>query len=170
MKRISIAVALTILGAGPTTVAATPGWIAMCENPKGPAVEYGDMRSLGGDQILSPEDGFSEIADGFTNVFPVFIYDGPKSNNIQFIWGDTKPDDIDPRFFREEKTHSGLITFHSLERVVMVETFPSESWITSLYPKAGVATASRHRILDLGEIGYRITASTYAMKCRFIEH
>ena len=148
---------------------AAGGWIARCEEPNGPRVNYGWMLMPDGSVKQSPDDGAVVVDDGFSNVYPVFIYRGPGSRVVEYVWGHTRPDEVDPSVFETPDTKRAAIITQRPELVATAELFPpAERWLTSFYPKVGVVFATRHRTpAHFHEKSNVVSAATYVMACEF---
>ena len=145
------------------------GWVASCGQPSGGGFKYGQMKSLDGDWAQKPSEGFEQITESYSNVYPVFMYAGDGADHVQFVWGDTKPEDVGPRFFRREEARTAVVISASDKRVTTVERYPAAVWVTSHFPRLGIAYATRHKSLDLSDLGNVATATTFHTRCDYSE-
>jgi hypothetical protein len=132
--KIAAAVVVVVLFAT-SDASADGGWIARCEAPQGVGIKYGDMSSMDGSVMQSPDDGFEQFEDSFSNTRPVFMYPGSGADQLSFVWGSTKPDEVSPELFRKPKARHALIVSESEVRVTTLERYPVSVWVTSHFPR-----------------------------------
>ena len=85
------------------------------------------------------------------------------------IWGNTELAGISPSSLGSHKTQAELVVSATSDRVVALGLYPAETWLSTYYPKAGIAYSTRHKDLTMGALGYVATATTYTLRCDFSE-
>ncbi len=143
------------------------GWTAVCDRPVGAGFEFGDLRSLDGSSILDPSEGFKSTEDTFSGVFPVVLFAGGDAKYVTVIWGNTRPDKIPPEFFRKPSAQREIVLTASADRVATISLYPSETWMSTYYPLAGVAYATRHKTENWETLGFSNSATTFTLNCSF---
>jgi hypothetical protein len=148
-------------------VQAADGWIARCDEPRGPRIDYGREVLPGGRVEQTKADGAILSEDGFSNVYPVFIYRGQGAEVVEYVWGNTRPDDVDPSLFQTPETKRAAVLTASPSLVSTAELFPGERWLSSFYPKLGVVMATRHAEPVQWHESNLVAVNTFVMECEF---
>lgn len=147
---------------------AADGWTAVCSEPHGTGYEYGDLDALDGTEMQSPGDGFQRMEDSFRNVNPIFMYPGGAAKTVSVVWGDTKPENMSPELFDKPKAEQATVIYSSRKRVTTIKAYLDEAWMTTHFPEAGIAYATRHeRWRGFGDTGYLASALTFPMECDY---
>lgn len=127
----------------------TQGFAARCSEPMGLSLSYGWLRRADGAVLQSPDDGFQQGTDGFSNMNPVFIYRSTEPRTLLSIWGDTRPDDISPEILDEYAQTSvdrNVVIARSDELISAVLRIGKEVWLTTLIPSLEIGYFSYHEV------------------------
>lgn len=145
--------------------ATADGWTAICNEPEGQGYEAGDLERVDGSAIISLKDGIIPTEDSFSNIRPAFFYRG--NHTVEVIWGATKPDGISPELFETPNAETVQVISQSPNRLVTVNRYGDETWMTSHHPETGVAFATRHQQSRYGDLGYAVSTVTFPMECEY---
>lgn len=74
-----------------TPSVAQTGFFLTCTAPAGQRAEYGTLFSLEGAPVVTQEDGIVWSPDGFSNVYPMFLWRPTSPDQLFFTWGDARP-------------------------------------------------------------------------------
>lgn len=125
------------------------GFVARCSEPHGPSIEYGWLYRGDGEVIHSPDDGFRESTDGFSNINPIFIYRADEPRVILSIWGDTRPDEISPEMLdklADTNIDRNIVISTTDDMISAVGRMGNEVWLSTLVPGLGVGYFSYHQV------------------------
>jgi hypothetical protein len=149
------------------------GFVAVCESPEGPSVSFGWLETLDGRVLQSPENGFKEGRDGFSNTNPVFIFPGGNAETLHSIWSDTRPSTVSKDILNnlaELHAKSEAVIVKNENRITSLQIVGHEVWLSTLIPSLGIAYFTRHKnstyLSSKGK--YLADVSTYFARCRFL--
>lgn len=144
------------------------GWIAVCSPPDGQRSNFDPPQSRSGGATSSRERAFRRSSDSFSGVFPTFVYHGEGSRELSVYWGNTRPTVL-PEFILGDAARPDVAIIIRVEpwRVEAIEIKIAETWLTSLYPYAGVAFATRHKNSALDPVSGSLDATVFEMRCNY---
>lgn len=125
------------------------GFVARCSEPHGPSIEYGWLYRGDGEVIYSPDDGFRESTDGFSNMNPIFIYRPDEPRVILSIWGDTRTDAISPEILdklADANFDRNIVISKTEDMISAVGRVGNEVWLSTLVPGLRVGYFSYHQV------------------------
>lgn len=147
---------------------------ARCDAPKGKTISFGKAFALDGSPFQTTEEGFIPDDDGFSNMHPSFFMNADNDKILYSVWGDTLPDELKnlPENLRkyvsqDAKLEENQVVFLSESEIVAIMRSGNETWLTTLFPKRGVAYFSKQEKNDNIYDGWMTSAAVYAAKCEF---
>ena len=141
-----------------TQASATPLVVAVCDEPRGPRIDY--MAHIS-DPSQPPKLERSE--DRSTGVNPSFIIDSAKPNELGWNWGPTKGYGKSPISLKS--TGSDKIVIRTEEIIVAVNLHRRKINVTTLLPKLGFMAFTHHSYSTI--LGDWFEAVTLTAKCKF---
>ncbi len=131
----------------------------VCEEPRGPRVDYGALDPL---TPFTKEYTLELGEDRATGVNPVFVIDLTDRKSMTVIWGDTKT--LPEAIARPPQAKVFPIVHYSDDQISAINSYSGGVWVFSLFHKLGfgIFTRQSHYTFDGNAHG-----EVFYSKCQF---
>lgn len=145
----------------PAAVVAAPIFTAVCDEPKGPRIDFGRY------PVTAPEPELRRTEDSYTGVKPVFLIDSDSPQILTYVWGHSEKSVSPPGVsLPPTEAKQSAIVVRSPDFISAVERYGDHRVsVFSLYLKLGLGVFTDHTYTDV--LGPYAKAVTFTSRCQF---
>jgi|GEM_PF-4323429 len=164
MPRTALIMAAVIVSVlpGPANAA---DFVLSCEPPQGKRVTYGTSIDVVAGKVVETEHGIKWDDDGFSGMYPLFVWREDTPTKLSVAWGNTRPAGVPDSILEGAKVIDAIVTYRDAAQIHAVArncgTVSCTTFLYAVFPGFGFATRA-----DISVNGGEAMTRVFATSCK----